>query len=678
MMSTSAILWVLVSVSFFALCSGKKAGGTDKMSGEMDTPAATGRATVFLSYARADQAQASRLTQALTAAGLDVWWDALIEGGATFAKSIETALDRADAVIVLWSKTSVASDWVRDEAARGRDLKKLVPLGLDGTEPPLGFGQYHIIDISKWRGKADTPEIQNIVSAVALIAGREAAPVIIAVPPTRRRLLLTSAGGAVAVGAALLAWRKGLFGAKDEKASSNSVAVLPFENLSGDPTQAYFSDGLSEEVRATLARNNLLRVMAQTSSGKFRDSKDDAITIAKKLGVAFLLDGSVRRSGDIVRVAAELIDGKTGFSKWAQSFERPLTDIFAVQSEIANTVARVLALRVTSSDPANKKTGGTDNVGAFDAYLRGRSLYETSGSEAEDRAALAQFEAALAADPDYAAAHAARSRSLTYIANNYASGDQLKRLHQDAIASARRAIALAPDLADAHSTLGYTFFKSELDVRAAKAPLERSIILGPGEATVQGRFAIYAAAVGRIPEAKAAIARARDLDPLNPLIYHTEGYIHYAAREYADVAPSINKALTLNPKMGGSYSFIGSSLLMQGQTAEAAKAFAQEPNDMFRLPGVAILEKQLGHTQTAHDAMDKLTKDFGASALYQQAQILAQWGKKDDAFFTLEKAWQAQDAGLIFLRFDPLLDSLRSDARFDALLAKIGFDKSIR
>ena len=164
---------------------------------------------------------------------------------------------------------------------------------------------------------------------------------------TRRNLLAATAGTALAGAAAYVAWRQGLIGGRP-KPAGNSVVVLPFKNLSGDPNQAYFSDGLSEEVRSALARNVLLLVMGQTSSGKFRDSKDDAVTIAATLGVAYLLDGSVRRSGDIVRVAAELIDGRTGFRKWSQSFERKIADIFSVQSEIANTVARALALRVAS------------------------------------------------------------------------------------------------------------------------------------------------------------------------------------------------------------------------------------------------------------------------------------------------------------------------------------------
>jgi TolB-like protein len=388
--------------------------------------------TVFLSYARADQKQAAKLAEALEAAGLKVWWDTMIEGGAVFSKSIEAALSSSDAVIVGWSRTSVESDWVLDEAAKGRDFRKLVPVSFDGTAPPLGFGQYHSIDLSRWHGNADGAEIVGLIRAIASVTSKD-----IPAPPrpargkspptfvTRRALLVSTSGLAIAGVAGLIAWRRGLIGGSVQP-SGNSVAVLPFENLSGDPDQAYFSDGLSEEVRATLARNVMLLVMAETSSGKFRDRKDDAKTIAATLGVAFLLDGSVRRAGEVVRVAADLIDGATGFSRWSRTFDRSMRDIFAVQSEIADAVASALAAQVTAADApvsANgqelSSSGGTTNIAAYDEYLRGRALYDLSSDEAAERAALARFDAAIAADPNYAAAHAARSRSLTAIANQY-------------------------------------------------------------------------------------------------------------------------------------------------------------------------------------------------------------------------------------------------------------------
>ena len=643
--------------------------------------------TVFLSYARADQKQATKLVAALEAAGLDVWWDAKIEGGATFAKSIEAALGSCDVVVVGWSRTSVDSDWVRDEAAKGRDLRKLVPVSFDGTTAPLGFGQIHSIDLSRWRGDAEGDEIAGLIRAIALVTRNElaAAPRRAKVPRqttlvTRRTLLASTAGVAVAGLAGVVVWRRS-FDNGTARPSGNSVAVLPFENLSGDPDQAYFSDGLSEEVRATLARNALLLVMAETSSGKFRDRTDDAKTIAATLGVAFLLDGSVRRAGEVVRVTADLIDGTTGFSRWSRTFDRSLRDIFAVQSEIADAVASALAAQVTNATVTAGVTmeefassGGTASVAAYDDYLRGRALYDLSSDEASERDALARFDAAIVADPRYAAAHAARSRSLTAIANQYGEVGQLDELYSAAIVSARHSIELAPRFADAHSTLGNVLFQGRLDARAARGPFEKSRELGAGDANVLARFSLYSARIGYKREAADAMRRALVLDPLNPLIHRAAGAIRYAAREYADSIPPAEHALSMNPKMSRAHAAIGDALSMLGRNTEARAAYELEPAQDVRLTGKAIVEWKLGKPSSARAAMTKLVAELGDRALYQQGQVLAQWGEKAAALEKLERARLLGDSGLIYARNDPLLDPLRKETRFARMLESVGFD----
>jgi len=640
---------------------------------------------VFLSYSRADKAQAVRLAGALQGAGLDVWWDTLIEGGAEFAKTIEATVNTCDAVVVAWSQASVASDWVLDEAARGRELHKLVPVSLDGTEPPMGFRRYHSIDLTGWQGDAGAAEIDAIVRGVNALGGPGSpSPAITSGAPvartvSRRRLLVGAAATAAAGVAGLVAWRKGLH-LRFLSASGNSVAVLPFENVGGDPEQDYFAEGLAEEVRATLARNVGLLVMAQASSASFRDSQDDATTIAERLGVAYLLDGSVRRSGDVVRVTADLIDGDSGFSRWSQTFERRISDIFAVQSEIASTVASALASRVatgtgTSFRPTDVvAAGGTVNLTAFDAYLRGRALYDLAADEASETAALAQFDAAIAADLAYAAAHTARARSLTTIANQYGEVTRRAGLYDAAIASAQRAIAIAPDLADAHSTLGFTFFQGRLDARAAREPFERSVLSGSGEATVLARYAQYSARTGRDSEAVTAMTRALRLDPLNPLIYRAAGSVEYAARRYAESIPPLRKALDMNPKMGRAHASIGDALLMLGKAAEARAEYAAEPAMDFNLAGIAIAGHRLGDMAAAGAAFDRLRTELGDRALYQQAQVLAQMGDVESAITALEQARVVGDGGLIYARNDPLLDPLRSEPRFDRLLQGMGFD----
>jgi TolB-like protein/Tfp pilus assembly protein PilF len=635
------------------------------MSSEASAPEAGRRTTVFLSYARADRARAEKLAGALANAGLEVWWDALIEGGAAFAHSIRSALDTADVVIVAWSKTSIDSDWVRDEAAVGRERKRLVPLSLDGSEPPLGFRQYHVIDISRSRGKPGAEEIAAIVRAVAVAAG-EPAPAAAArrAPVSRRGALWIGSGfaAALASGGGILAWRSGLFGGQ---AAADSIVVLPFRNLGGDPAQAYLSEGLTEEVRTALARNDALKVLAATSSNAAQAEAGDAIAIARKLDVAWLLEGSVQRSQDIVRISTNLTDGATGFSRWSNTVDRNLTDIFAVQTEIARTVAEALSVRMATDEPA---PGGTTSVAAYEAYLKGRALFNAARDEASDREALTDYELAIATDPDFALAHAGRSRSLAAIAAEYARAEELSALYQAAITAARRAVALAPDLAEGHLALGYALFTGRLDVAGARPAYDRAHALGRGDADILLLFALYCARGGRPAEAQAAITRALGLDPLNPRTFRAAGSIDYSARRYGPGIVVLEKALALNPKITTARALIGNCLYFLDRTREARAAYAAEPHDLFRLPGLAIADHRLGDVAAARRSMAQLVADLGDSALYQQAEVLAQWGQIDAALAALERARAVGDSGLIYLTTDPMLDPLRRRPEFGTLL----------
>jgi TolB-like protein/Tfp pilus assembly protein PilF len=493
---------------------------------------------------------------------------------------------------------------------------------------------------------------------------------------SRRQLMIGGGAVLVALGGGFAAWQTGLIGASAE---ANSVAVLPFKNLSGDAAQAYFSDGLSEEVRATLARNALLRVAAPTSSAVFRDNSADAISIGKQLDVAYLLEGSVRRANNIVRISAELVDTKTGFSNWSQSFDRPIADIFAVQSEIANIVARELAVRMITeappSDPNGKlTTGGTTNVAAYDLFLRGQAFHKFSADEASDRAALAAFDQAIALDPNYAAAHAARSRSLTNIANGTSDLAQIRPLFDASVEAARRAVGLAPDFADAHSALGAAFAFGKLDVKAARFPFERSRMLGVGDADVLARFALFSARCGRDIAAKDAIKRALQLDPLNPRTFRTAATVEYAARRFAESISFNQKALSLNAKLGASNAAIGDALLGLGKLKEAREAYERESSSVFALTGIAIAERAMGNESAARAAFDKLIAERGDSALYQQAQVLAKWGDAPAAVAALEKARKVRDPGVLLARTDPMLDGLRQTPQLSRLLLSLGFE----
>ncbi|MGN6057458.1 MAG: TIR domain-containing protein [Sphingomicrobium sp.] len=621
--------------------------------------------TLFLSYSREDEPRARRLAAALEHAGYTIWWDALIAGGEAYSRSIAEALEIADVIIVLWSRHAVESDWVKDEAAQGRERHRLVPLSIDGMQPPLGFRQYQVIDISHWQGRKTAPEIAAIGRAIDSVLGSgRAAPASTVTPVSRRTMLIggSAAAAAVAAGGAWLAWERGLVGGGP---AALSIAVLPLRNLSADQSQDYFADGLTDEIRTALTRIQALRVLAGTSSESANKDGGDVKAIAADLGVGFLLTGSVQRAGNTLRIATDLVDGHTGFSRWSQSVDRSLTDIFAVQSEIARLVAEAMSVQVATAEPA---PGGTRNVQAYEHYLQGRAQFNLAKDEATDRAALANFEAAIAADPKFALAHAARSRSLAVMAGEHATADQIRPLYSEAIAAARRAIDLAPDLAEGHLALAYGIFAGKLDIRGAWPSYQRAYSLGYGNADIALLYALYCSRAGRPAEAKAAVERAVLLDPLNPRAFRAQGSVAYAARRYADALVPLRRALQLNPKMTFAHSLAGNSLLGLGRTADAVKEFEAEPEAQFRLTGLAIAQNRLGNREAAEKAFADLQSQVGDAAVYQQAEVLAQWNRADESLQKLARAREVGDSGLTYAATDVMLDPLRRDPRFERFL----------
>ena len=635
-------------------------------------PNESNQPAIFLSYAHEDRLKAQNLAAALSARGYTLWWDELIEGGAQFARSIRDALEAADAVVVLWSAKSVESDWVQDEAAQGRDRKRLVPLSLDGTFPPLGFRQYQTIDLSGTRGKPSAAKLRAIDRAIRIAIGDEGhappAATVLAPPTSRRGVLAMVAGAASVAGIGAVAWRTRLIGGG--AAAGDSIAVLPFKNVGGDPLQAYLSDGLTEEVRSALTRNPALRVLAATSSATSRDHDEDAVATASRLGVAYLLDGSVQRAGDMVRIAATLTNGRTGFAEWSQSAERKLTDIFALQSEIAATVAGAMSVRSAVAAPI---VGGTRNAAAYENYLRGKSLYNLAKDEQTDFEARARFEAAIAADPKFALAHAGLSRTLSSIAAEDADASQLKPLYAAAIAEAQAAVRIAPGLPEGQLALGFAQFSGRLDIRGAKPAYDLAYRYGRGNADILLLVALYMVRARRFGEAQGAIDRSLGLDPLNPRTHRAAGSIAFARRRYDDSVAQYAQALQLNPKITNAHAQRGFALLMLGRNDLARADFVAEPKRMFGDAGLAILEHRLSHQPAAEQALARLIREFGDSALYQQVQVMAQWGRSADALKLLQRARAVGDSGLTALTTDPLLDPIVRDPGYVRLVRDLGF-----
>jgi TolB-like protein/tetratricopeptide (TPR) repeat protein len=691
---------------------------------------------VFLSYASEDARSAERIANTLRNAGIEVWFDREeLRGGDVWDQKIRQQIHDCRLFLPIISAQSEARleayfrrEWklaVDRTDNMASEVPFLLPVVIDDTANAVAHvpERFHHVQWTRLPG-GETPlafaeRVRRLLSQEPAGAGagaRQSHPAAtltaartVPVPSLRSKSGLWTAAAVLLIALALggvFLWHdsgtRHLAGQPVAGTGINatqgggeklgeaepaappppaSIAVLAFSDLSPEGNQAYFADGIAEEILNMLARVRPLKVVSRTSSFQFRKTDLGAAVIARRLGVRSLLEGSVRKSGQTFRIDAELVDGQSGFTQWANRFDRPIDNIFAVQGEIAGAVVGALTHEVhqtgdsaAAPPPEPVNAGGTHSIAAFDAYLRGRAAYNVSVGETSDRQALAEFEAAIAADPRFAAAHAGRSRALVVIANQYADAAHTAGTYDQAIQAARTATTLAPDLADAQSALAFALFQGRLDIRGAREPYELSRALGEGDGTVMGRYALYCADTGRAEEAEAAMRRALELDPLNPLIHRAMGSVLYAAHRYADVIPHVNRALAMNPKLSGAHAAIGNALLMLGRTREAREAFLAEPHRLVRLTGLAITEKALGNKSAARKALDSLVSQLGDSALYQQAEVRAQWHDIDGALTLLRRARELGDSGLVFARTDPLLEPLRRRPEFGELLRQLGFD----
>ncbi len=358
---------------------------------------------IFLSYSREDQAIARRFAEAFGREGLSVWWDQSLNPGEAFDKVTERALEEAKAVVVLWSKKSVDSRWVRAEATQASSNGTLVPVMIEACKRPIMFELTHTADLSHWKGNPDDAAWQSYVAGVRRLVKKDGSAVTAAAAPAGH-----SKGfgwKAVALAAALLLvlvacfWMLGRRSSKEVTPAASrevTLAVLPFANLSSDPEQEYFSDGLTEEILNQLAQIKDLAVTGRTSSFSFKGKNEDLRTIAEKLGVANLLEGSIRKDGNQLRITAQLINGKSGTHMWSKTYARESKDIFTVQEDIAKDVAQALSIKLDVGDMSRAR-GGTTNLEAYEKYLRARAAFARFDIVQADL----YFHEAVALDPNF-------------------------------------------------------------------------------------------------------------------------------------------------------------------------------------------------------------------------------------------------------------------------------------
>ena len=502
-----------------------------------------------------------------------------------------------------------------------------------------------------------------------------------ATPPHRNVLIGISLSSLIAA-AGLIAWHRPSVLSAGGRADANfsppphSIAVMAFTNDSGDPKQEYFSDGVAEQLINTLGQVEEMHVTARTSSFSFKGKATSVRQIARDLNVAAVLEGSVRRDADRLQLRVKLFDGAAGAQIWSQEFVGEQGKILSMQDKLAEALTSALRLRLTGADAAHLTRGGTTNLEALDADLRGQSsVRAANGSEVALGRSLGLFDAAIALDPSFAWPYAHRAQALWLLVVRAPIKDPtyLAKLKQEGLTDAYRSVALAPELGIAHVTLGYALGNLGLDVRKQLAEFTRARELAPGDAKVAGDYARFAAFAGDTRNSVQAAEQAAALDPLRPQYYEILATVYYYARRPADALVALDHARALgSPNVVAIASRTGSSELALGHAEAARLACKDDSNWEINLCLARVLH-ELGRQAEAEQQFAKLKAKAGDTSPYVLAQVYAVWGDNSDALKYLQRAYEIHDYALIQMHVDPSMDSIRQRQEFKEIERKLDF-----
>jgi TolB-like protein/Tfp pilus assembly protein PilF len=510
-------------------------------------------------------------------------------------------------------------------------------------------------------------------------AGNPALPKKFRAQKHRNRLRWVAAAVLVllALGAAFLLFtRKPLTPAA--AAPEKSIAVLPMVNSTGDPANEYFSDGMSEEFISSLSRLSDLKLIGRTSSFQFKDTKDNSKTIGEKLGVRYLLEGSVRKSADRVRIAVALIKSTDGANVWSETYDREMKDIFAVQSEIAGAVAKQLQVALLGNNgqlaqlpiaamPSNQ------NVVAYNAFLKGKFYAERLTAE-DTRKAIGYYEEAIQVDPRYALAYARLSLATEYLISNL--GGIATKERPEAIAKARAAaesaLRLDPNLVEAHLAKGIVLLNFDFDVAGAEAEYRRALELAPQNPKVIWGLASLLAALGRLDEAVALDQQAIALDPLRSATEFDLAIPLTALGRYDEAEAALRRAIALQPQSTQNYSQLARIQILRGQPAAAVELAKQETDPFWRIYALALAHFNHGDRAEADAELKRLIDEDADDAGSQIASVYALRKEPDKMFEWLDHAWSTHDSGVMEILYEPFLRAYKDDPRFIAFAQKIG------
>jgi adenylate cyclase len=584
-------------------------------------------ADVFISYAREDADTARRFAHAFQGAGLSVWWDDALRSGEVFDESIERALREARAVVVLWSANSVASRWVRAEATLADRNRTLVPVMIEACQRPIIFELTQTADLTRWLGEVSDKAWQGLVADVRRLVDAQAAP----------RAPSEAAGPDADAGPA----------PGKAHATKPGVVILPFVNMSGDPEQEYFSDGVTEDIITDLGRVSSLSVASRNSSFSYKGKTVSPVQIARALKVTHVLEGSVRKSGNRVRITAQLLEAVTDTQVWAERYDRTLDDIFAIQDDISKAIVAALKLKLLPEERAAIEQRSTTNSEAYELYLMARG-FQRKGSERLKPVIVRICRRVVELDPAFAKGWALMSLAESELSQRGIAGYSTA----SAQASAERAIAADPNVAEGHAALAEALLRGMLERSQADRALETALRLDPN--CFEAHTVAGATAIGR-REYDRAITHLERAIALDPDAYWPAGMVVQAYEALGERDATIaaerralaccEKILADEPDHSGALGFLVTSLAGLGQAERArewtARALLFDPDNARLHYNLACAMSRLDDADTAVD-------------------LIEPWIDK------VSHGW------LLWMQTDNSLDPIRRHPRFVALMQRGG------
>jgi TolB-like protein/DNA-binding winged helix-turn-helix (wHTH) protein/Tfp pilus assembly protein PilF len=537
--------------------------------------------------------------------------------------------------------------------------------------PAPDGGEY--IETHSKRGYRFVAEVREVEAEDSTAPPASPAEARVAVPAAdsvgrRWRIAVLAVAGLVLAAGAFW-WSRSRSGAVPASGKI-MLAVLPFENLSGDPAQEYFSSGLTEEMITQLGRlePDRLGVIARTSAMQYKDAHKDARQIGRELGVDYLLEGSVRREGNRVRISAQLIQVRDQSHTWAEDYDRDLRDILALQSDVAGAIAQQIRLKLTPEEHARLQNARAVNAEAYEAYLRGRFFWNKRTVEGHQKA-IEYFQKAVALDPNYAQAYAGLADAYALLG----SWPNAVLMRRDAMTRAReaaqKALSLDESLADAHASLGFVKMHYDWDFLAAEKEFLRAIALNPGYATAHHWYAYDLVALGRLNDAIAQARLAQAADPLSVIISRDVGEMLVFAGHDDEAIAQCHKTLEMDPNFSHAHWILAWAYHHKGQSKEFVGEL-QKAASTGGESAAGILYALQGKRAEAHRLIAQFQANYGSSM--QIAEVYAYLGDADRAFARLEKGFEERDGALIVMRVEPALEPLRSDPRFEQLERRVG------